>query len=185
MRSVSLAALACVLALGSWAADARYAAYESPRRTFACDVPVSWKGFEEDTPSGSAAHFLGPAEADGAWRAALHVHFMETGKPGFVPIEAAIKRAQRPEKATSRQATALTRRRLRGRAARRFEATETRLLPRGRVPSRPVLLHHYYAFLPAGDGYFLIDLSSTRETYQRHRDAFERALDTFRVPGHP
>src|SRR5262245_57917672 len=76
--------------------------YSSPRRTFTCEIPKEWQSFEEETAQGSAVHFLGPAEADGAYRAAIHVHFVQKDRPGFVPLEAAIKRARQSDKDTSR-----------------------------------------------------------------------------------
>lgn len=158
-------------------------AYVSPRRAFSCEVPPGWKAFEEETPWGFSAHFLGPAQAAGAWRAALHVHFIDRRLPGFVPVEETLKRERKADPRTGRETTPLVRWRIGRRAARRFEISETRRLPLDRLPSRPVALHHFYALLPAGDSYFVVKLSTTRETYLDYREAFERVLDTFRVLG--
>ncbi|MBI4425677.1 MAG: hypothetical protein HY554_18240 [Elusimicrobia bacterium] len=198
-RKALLAALAAALALWprpSWTqeedpppaapAGGAYRSFTSARRTFACDVPVrGWRVFEEETPSGSAAHFLGPSELDGSWRAALHVHYVDKTQPGFLPLEDAVKRARRAEPGSSRSATTVRRWRVARQSARRFEVTETRLIPPDRLPAAPAVLHHYVAFVPAGDGYFLVKLSSARDNYLDYRELFERVLQTFRILGYP
>lgn len=159
------------------------ASFASARRTFSCDTPKGWPVFEEDTPGGFAAHFLGPAEAGGAYRAAIHVRYFEKGQPGFVPIDDALKRERQPDKLTERSATSVARWRVARNTARRFEVTETRQLPPGLLPSQAVLLHHYYAFVASGEGYYIIKLSSTRERYLDYKDDWEKLLATFRIIG--
>lgn len=162
----------------------QYRAFSSSKRTFSCDVPAAgWPVFEEDTPWGSAAHFLGPVEENGAWRAALHVHFVDKSQPGFVPIEDAVKRARRSDPAAERTATSVRRSRVSGKSARRFEIVETRLTPGERLPAAPSTLHHYVAYVPAGDGYFIVKLSTSRETYLNYKDVFEHVLHSFRING--
>ena len=201
MRARLLAALLAALALrpalaedaepqdNAESAPARSPAYRpfvSARGTFACDAPsAGWQAFEEDTPSGSSAHFLGPVEDIGNWRAALPVHLIDKSQPGFVPLDDAVKRERRSEPSAERSAGPVRRARVAHGSARRFEVTETRLLPPDRLPSAPVTLHHFVAFVPAGDGYFIIKLSSSRETYLDRRELFERVLQTFRILGYP
>jgi len=157
--------------------------YTSPRRIFSCEVPKGWQAFEEEALQGSSAHFLGPAVADGAFRAAINVHFMQKGSPGFITLENAVKRERQSDKDSSRDSSSIIYGRLAGNQSRRFEVTETRQLPREVLPSRPTVLHHYYVFLNAGDGYFMIKLSTTRETYLDYRPDFERLLSTFQILG--
>ena len=188
-------ALALALAAPAFAQDAElpeagpikaadYQPFTSARGTFACDVPTAgWVVLEEETPSGSAAHILGPAEEGGRWRAGLHVHFMDKTQPGFLPIDDAVKRERRSDASATRSASPVRRVHVNRRSARCFEVTETRLLPPDRLPAAPSILHHYFAFVPAGDGYFIIKLSSSRETYLDHRGLFEQILRTFRVLG--
>lgn len=162
-----------------------YRIFTSAKGTFACDVPAAgWQVFEEDTPLGSAAHFLGPAEEGGNWRAALHVHFVDKSRPGFVPIDDAVKRERRSDAVADRSASPVRRVRVSRASARRFEVTETRLVPGDRLPATPTVLHHFFAVVPAGDGYMIIKLSTSRETYLRYRDLFDRILRTFRVLGY-
>lgn len=162
-----------------------YRAFVSPKGTFGCDVPaVGWSAMEEDTPLGSTARFFGPVEEGGAWRAALHVHYLDKAQPGFVPIDDAVKRARRSDSTAERSATSVRRARVARASARRFEVNETRLLPIDRLPAAPSALHHYLAFIPAGDGYFIVKLSTSRETYLERKPLFERVLKTFRVLGY-
>ena len=161
----------------------KHFSYTPPHRSFTCDVPTGWQPFEEETLQGTAVHFLGPAEADGAFRAAVHVHFIQRGWPGFVPIDAAVKRERRSDSQTSRDASPIVFWRAARAQARRFEVSETRQIPRDVLPSHPVQLHHYYVFIPAGESYFMIKLSSTRDTYLNYKPEFERLLSTFQVTG--
>ncbi|MBI4386382.1 MAG: hypothetical protein HY551_03270 [Elusimicrobia bacterium] len=173
--------------LDAWSAPSRAAhtLYTSPLRTFACEVPGGWQALELQTPAGSSAHFLGPAEADGAWRAALHVHFLQKDQAGFIPFDALLKRERASDPLSRREASVISRRNVARGSARRFEVSETRLLPDGGLPGRPVILHHYYAMIPAPDGYFVVKLSTLRETYLAYRDDFDRALGTFQILGAP
>ncbi|MBI4348441.1 MAG: hypothetical protein HY553_16480 [Elusimicrobia bacterium] len=201
MRTRYAPILLALLALGSPAAaqdedldegeaaparSSNYRPYTSTKGTFACDIPVSgWNPFEEDTPFGSSAHFLGPAEENGTWRAALHVHFVDKGQPGFVPIDDAVKRERRSEPFSEREAAGPVRRvRVSRASARRFEVNETRLAPADRLPAAPFVIHHFFAFVPAGDGYFIVKLSTSRDTYLRYRELFDRVLQTFRILGY-
>jgi len=189
MRRNSLlwALLLCSPGLGAWAQDAprpKSVLFESAHRTFAGEIPAGWSALETESPSGFSMHLLGPAEAEGAWRPAFHVHFMEKGRPGFIPLEAALKRARRSDKLTGRRATPIFRRKVAKESARRFEVTETRLAPSSTLPARPLVLHHYYALVPAGESYFVIKLSTTRDDYLDYRKDFERFLDTFRILGY-
>ncbi|MCX5789540.1 MAG: hypothetical protein NTX64_13705 [Elusimicrobia bacterium] len=196
MRIDRLFALALALAFaapafgdedGDEPAPVKPSAYKpltSARETFACDIPSKgWTVIEEEAPSGSATHALGPAEEDGRWRAALHVHFMDKNQPGCVPMEDAVKRERRSDPTSARTAGAVRRFWVARRSARVFEVEETRLLPPDRLPATPSVLHHYYAFVPAGDGYFIIKLSTARETFVDYRGTFEQVLRTFRVLG--
>lgn len=159
--------------------------YTSSRGAFACDMPVSgWAAFEEETPFGSSAHFFGPVEESGNWRAAVHVHFLDKGQPGFVPLDDAVKRERRSDASADRESTPVRRKRVARTSARCFEVTETRLLPVDRLPAAPAVLHHYMAFVPAGDGYFIIKLTTSRDSYLEYRAQFERVLQTFRVLGY-
>jgi len=183
-RSKALSALLLLAAGTSAAADRGYVAYTAPGNVFTCEIPKGWQAFGSETPFGSSVHVLGPAEEKGAWRAAIHVHFFQKSKPGFVPFDAMLKRERTPDVTTHRQATVVTRWRVSRGSGRRFDVTETRLLPPDILPAKPVVLHHYYAMVPAGDGYFVIKLSSTQEDYQRHRDDFDHLLSTFLITGY-
>jgi len=110
---------------------------------------------------------------------------MEAGKPGSVPIDEAVRRLRAADPASGRAAGPVRRWRVARLSARRFEVTEKRLLPPDRLPARPVMLHHYYTLVPAGDGYFTIKMSTSRDTYLEHREAYERLLESFRILGYP
>lgn len=155
--------------------------YTPPHGSFSCEVPVGWQSFEEETMQGTSVHFLGPAEANGAYRAAIHIHLIQQGRPGFVPIDAAVKRERRSDSATSRDASPIVFWHTANAQARRFEVTETRQLPREVMPSHPVQLHHYYVFIPAGESYFMLKLSTTQETFLNYKADFERLLSSFQV----
>lgn len=162
-----------------------YRHYVSPRGTFGCDVPAQgWNAMDEETPFGSSARFFGPAEEGGAWRAALNVHFLDKAQPGFVPLDDAVKRARRSDSTAERSSTSVRRARVARASARRFEVSERRLLPADRLPASTSVLHHYFAFIPAGDGYFVVKLTTSRETYLEHKALFERVLKSFRVLGY-
>ena len=165
--------------------SSNYKPYTSPKGTFACDVPVAgWQPFEEETPFGSSAHFLGPMEDAGNWRAALHVHFLDKAQPGFVPIDDAVKRERKSDSLAQRESSAVRRLRVSRASARRFDVTETRLSPADRLPASSFVIHHFFAFVPAGDGYFIVKLSTSRDTYLEYRELFDRVLQTFRVLGY-
>jgi len=159
--------------------------FTSARRTFSCDIPwAGWNLFEEDTPFGSSTHVLGPSEAGGAFRAGLHIHFIDKDRAAFEPLDGFVKRVRQDERVSGRTATPIRRWRVAKRSARRFEVRETRQLPNGHTPSRGRVLHHYYAVVPAGDGYFVVKLSTTEETYLEHRESYEHLLNTFRILGY-
>ena len=186
MKQLGFALLACVAAGPAFAQlfpsqqpKPKHFTYTPPHREFTCEVPTGWQAFQEETLQGSSVHFMGPAEADGAFRAAIHVHYIQRGKPGFVPLETAVKRERRSDSGTSRDVSPIVFWHAAKAQARRFEVNETRQLPRDVMPSRPVELHHYYVFIPAGDSYFMIKLSSTRETYLNYKADFERLLSSF------
>jgi hypothetical protein len=65
-----------------------------------------------------------------------------------------------------------------------FEVREERVLPEGRLPAKPVRLHHFYAFVSSGaDEYFMIKLSCAEDDFVEYRNEFRRFLRTFRVLG--
>ncbi len=150
-------------------------------RVFSAELPSDWQVVEEEAPYGTVARFLGPPEAGGAYRAALHVHFIEKGRKGFMPFEEALKRERQSVDEVERSAGSVQRRPVNRRASRRFEITEKRLLPLDRLPASWFWLHHYYAMVPAESGYFILKLSSLRDTYLDYRPDFERFLNSFRA----
>jgi len=165
--------------------SSNYKPYTSTKGTFACDIPVSgWQPFEEETPFGSSAHFLGPVEESGGWRAALHVHFLDKAQAGFVPIDDAVKRERKSDSLAERESGSVRRVRVARASARRFDVTETRLAPPDRLPASSIVIHHFFAFVPAGDGYFIVKLSTSRDTYLEYRELFDRVLQSFRVLGY-
>lgn len=159
--------------------------YSPPSRIFSCDIRRGWQAFEHKTPRGAAVHILGPAEPGSSFRPAYHIHHFEKGKPGFMRAKHAMKQERRKDKATGRQATAPKSWRVGNHAARMFEVREQRLLPVGRLPARPVPIHHFYAMVPAGgEDYVMIKFSSTEESYLKYRKEFYRFLETFRIIGY-
>ncbi|MBI3549583.1 MAG: hypothetical protein HY078_11135 [Elusimicrobia bacterium] len=181
-RELLLVLLLGAAAAAAWSQEMKYVAFTPARRNFTCEVPPSWPSLEEDTPSGPATHLIGPADANGAWRAAIHVHYMQKGAPGFIPLDDQLKRVRRSDKGTDRESSPLFRWRVGRYPARRFEVVEQRIVARNRLPAQPLHLHHYYAFVPAGGhDYFVVKLSSTRDSYLEYRNAFDHLLNTFRV----
>lgn len=179
--------LLCALSLLGWAAAAHAAAvpFSSQSAGFSCELAsADWAAFEEQSPRGVSVHFFGPAQARGAYRAAYHVHFFEKDRQGFLPVMEFMKVLREREKLSDRGATPPTVWRVSKRAARVFEAREERLLPTGRLPAELIALHHFYALVPAGgEGYFLIKLSTTEESFLDFRAEFRRFLESFLVYG--
>ena len=191
MRNLKLPSLLLAALLGASALHAqdepepagRYRKYEPTARSFSCEIPSrGWHAFEEDSVQGYAVHILGPDSPTGTYRAGIDIHWVERGQSGYMDYKKASTSSGVP---TRRRAQSTPVRLMRRRMnARVFEVTETRLLPPDRLPAAPEVLHHYVAILPSGDSYFLIRLSSTRDSYLDHRDEFVRFLKHFRVLGY-
>lgn len=165
--------------------ERQFAPYTPPGRLFSCEIPAKgWQAYEHETPRGSSVHILGPALAGGSLRAAYHIHFFDKSKPGFVAAEETLRMERERDKDSEREATPPTVTRIQRAAARLFEVRERRIIPGDRLPASPLVLHHYYAMLPAGDGYFMIKLSTTQEDYLDYRKEFKRFLGSFRVLGY-
>lgn len=193
MRNLKLPSLLLAALLGASALHAqdepepagRYRKYEPTARSFSCEIPSrGWHAFEEDSVQGYAVHILGPDSPTGTYRAGIDIHWVERGQSGYMDYKKAIDVQRRSDAAAERKATPVRLMRVAGMNARVFEVTETRLLPPDRLPAAPEVLHHYVAILPSGDSYFLIRLSSTRDSYLDHRDEFVRFLKHFRVLGY-
>ena len=181
------------LLLLAWAAAPGMAAkpagdfieYTPPSRLFSCEIPAEgWNALEEEGPRGLSVHILGPEEPDRDFRAGLHVHYFEKGRPGFTPWQELLVKIRERDPEAHRESTGMVSWRIAKRPARTFEIRESRLLPLDRIPAELVTLHHFYALVPGGgDSYFLIKLSTTERTYLQYREPFKRFLKSFRIAG--
>jgi len=189
-RSPSLLiwALAGFCSAGLWAQEAGRKAsaqrFSPPSGSFACDLPSGWKAFEEEEFSGPAVHILGPDDPTRTYRAGIDIRFMEKGQPGFLALGEELERLRRSDKLTSREATAIEHLRVARVLARLFEVTERRWLPYETLPAAEAAVHHYVALLPVGESYWIIRLSSTRETYLDYRETFRAFVKSFRPSGY-
>ncbi|MBI5624443.1 MAG: hypothetical protein HY924_11750 [Elusimicrobia bacterium] len=177
-----LAILLALAAPGAWAQD-DFKGYVPPSERFSCEAPADWSAFEEEEPSGSAVHFLGPEDPSGAYRAGIDVHFVDSGRPGYVPAKTAIENLRRSEKLSQRQSTPVKRFAIGKGLARIFEVWEKRSVPGERSPSVAVALHHFVAVVESGEDYFVVRLSSAEEQYVDFRKVFVRFLKSFRAKG--
>jgi len=164
------------------AGNAAFVSYMPPSGSFVCDLPSGWASLEEPSARGMSVHLFGPRR--GALRPAYHVHLLVKGAPGFEPILDAIRREREGEPSARRETTPLQAWRVSERSARVFEGRERRLLPAGALPSETAVLHHFYAFLPAGDDYFIVKLTVSEEEFEDYRVEFRRFLKSLRIIGH-
>lgn len=159
-------------------------AVEAPVRhdagAFSCEIPDGWDLVELDETAGSVTRLLGPDDPTGVYRAGISVRWHEPATAGFVPAKKALEDLRRKESYSGRSSGGVRVLRIGGAAYRTFEVTEERMLPADRLPASPRSLHHFVALAPWGQGYFVIRLSSTLETYLDHRDVFHRFLQRFR-----
>lgn len=154
--------------------------YEPQSGAFTCVVPAGWDAAELDEPSGPVTRLLGPDDPTGHYRAGLSVRWYDPAQEGFLPAKSMLELLRRKEEGGDRSAGAVRVQRIGGVAFRTFEVTETRLLPPDRLPAVSRELHHFVALAPWGQGYFVIRLSSTLETYLDHRGVFNEFLRKFR-----
>lgn len=156
-------------------------AYSPPSGNFSCEIPISWLSFEEEEPSGTVVHILGPDSPDGTYRTGIDIHWVAAGRPGSLTFKEALKRVRRKDKATRRSASGIRRVSTSEGLARIIEVREWRRLPLEQAPAAETNLHHYVALLPSPGGYFLIRLSSVQEVYLNYRALFFDFLDSFQV----
>lgn len=161
--------------LGS-AQEAPERRYIPASRAFACDLPQGWQAFEEEDPSGSVVHLLGPDNPSGSYRTGIDIRLLESKRPYRETLE----ELRRPEPETGRTATAVRPLRIPAALARTFEVIETRWLPEERLPALEEELHHYVALIPSGESLILVRLSSSRDIYLEYRDLFVRFLKSFK-----
>ena len=174
-----------LLSSGAEARPPKMLPYEPTVRTFHIGIPAEgWTAFEEETVQGHAVHFVGPDDPRGNYRTGLDIHWIEKGRPGFISMRDMIKQLRRPDKATSRGSSPIRVMRVARKHARVFEVTETLRLPIDAVPSEEVVIHHFIAVFPGGDGYFIMKLSSAREVFLDHRKLFKAFLKSFRIRGY-
>ncbi len=158
-------------------------AYSPPSGNFSCKIPQSWLAFEEEEPSGTVVHILGPDSPSGTYRTGIDVHWVATGRPGSLPFKEALKLIRRKDKAIHRSASGIRRVSTSEGLARVIEVRERRRLPLEQAPAVEEDLHHYVALLPSPGGYYLIRLSSTQKIYLDYRALFFDFLDSFKVTG--
>ena len=177
---LSLFLLLTSCGLSSAEAPGGYLGWSPRGRAFSCEIPRGWSAFEEEEPQGFAAHFLGPDDPAGTYRAGIDVHWVERGQPGWVDWKDAVDRLRRPDKESRREATPVRLLRVGGVLSRVFEVTESRRLPPDHLPAAEEALHHYVAIVPGGESYYIIRLSSTRDVYLEYKEEFLRFLKSFR-----
>jgi hypothetical protein len=178
-----LAVLLLCSAARAFAVEEGFLSYMPPSGSFACDLPASgWSALEERSVRGISVRLIGPAGA--RLRPAYQVHFVQKDTPGYIPIMDALKRERACEAPCTRESMPMQAWRISERAAKVFEIRERRRMPQEGLPSEPVMLHHFYAFLPAGDDYFVVKLTVDEEQYNDWRLEFHRFLKTFRIIGH-
>jgi hypothetical protein len=148
--------------------------------SFSCEVPEGWDVVDLEEAGGPVTRLIGPDDPTGVYRAGISVRWHEPATPGFVPAKKALDDLRRKESASGRSSGGVRVLRIGGASFRTFEVTEDRMLPVDRLPASPRSLHHFIALVPWGQGYFVIRLSSTLETYLDHRDLFHRFLQRFR-----
>ncbi|MBI5245187.1 MAG: hypothetical protein HY922_16110 [Elusimicrobia bacterium] len=159
-----------------------YVSYMPPSGGFVCDVPNGWSALEESSPHGMSTHFFGPRR--GLIRPAFHVHLLVKEALGFLPFSEALKRARSSSSAAKREVTSQQAWRVCDRPSRMFEARERRLIPPDALPAESAMLHHFYAFVPAGEDYFIVKLTVDEDEFQDYRSEFRRFLKSFQILGH-
>lgn len=185
MNKNGLLALALVLAApATLKAKEDFIVYAPPSRSYSCDIPSDWKSFEEEEPGGTVTHILGAANADNTYRTGIDIHFIESGRPGFVEVKAFVETLRRGDKDTKRAAGALKRVNSGAGPARYLEIDETRRLPPDQAPSKLTGLKQSVAVIANGQSYFVLRLSTVKETFLEDRDKFLRVLKSFRVTGY-
>ncbi|MHB2026158.1 MAG: hypothetical protein ACYCPQ_05920 [Elusimicrobiota bacterium] len=166
----------------SFCAQSRAAAgtpYTPSSGAFSCVLPPGWIPMEE---AGGLIHILGPQSPNGDYRAGIDIQLMRAGDPGFVSYKDELKRLREGFGGGDEvDAAPVKGLKVSGALARFFESNESRFLPDDRLPASRVALHHFTAFIPSRNDYYLIDLSCTRQTYLDYRGLFMEFLGTFRI----
>lgn len=165
--------------------DGGYRGYAPASGLFSCQIPASgWYPFDEEDAQGQVAHILGPENPAGDYRAGFSIRWVDPARSDYLDPKKAVDLMRRSDKATSRSSTPVRPLRVANLLARVFEIQESRTLPLERLPARSEVLHHYVAVIPTSSGYYVIKLSSSRDTYLDMRDEFTHFLKTFEPIGH-
>jgi hypothetical protein len=181
MRALLLFLL--VLPAGSILGQDDFGPFAPASGRFTCEAPRDWTPIEEEELSGSVVHLLGPDDPAGAYRSGIDVHYVDSGRPGFVPVKTAIENLRRSDKLTQRQSTPVKRFAVGKVLAKTFEVWEKRSVPAELSPSVTTAIHHFVAVVETGEDYFVIRLSSAEEAYVDLRKVFTRFLKSFRAKG--
>jgi hypothetical protein len=184
MSLAKFLAIFSILAAPAFAGESKLLRWQPESKLFYCDIPQGWIPFEEEDPSGTAVHILGPDSPSGTYRAGIDVRWIERGMPGYVPAKKFVEDMRRSDKPVSRNSTTIRPMRISGALARTFEVVETRRLPPEGLPAVEEELHKYVAVIPRGENYYLVTLASTREVYLQHRQLFIDFLHSFKASGY-
>jgi hypothetical protein len=162
------------------AAEPAFIPYTPPGGTFTCELPPGWSALEERSVRGISSRMFGP-RGDERIRPAYHIHQVQKDTPGFIPLQDGLKSELRCEGACARIATPMQAWRISERGAKVFEVRESRLFPQETLPAEPVMLHHFYAFIPDKEDYFIVKLTVDEDSFDAYRAEFRRFLQKFRL----
>ncbi|HAH05591.1 MAG TPA: hypothetical protein DCM05_03550 [Elusimicrobia bacterium] len=179
MRLLLLALLLAGPAQGQTASGT----YMPPSGSFVCNLKEGWTTLEERSPQGMSVHLFGPASTPGLIPPAYHIHLIQKDTPGFLDISDAVKKTRKKERFAERTPAPPQSVRYAGRSMKLFEVRERRRLPAEALPSEAAVLHHFYAFIPAGDDYFIVKLTVDEEEFEDYRQEFRGFLKGFQIIG--
>lgn len=179
MRALLPLLLACVPA----SAQTAPGAFMPPSGSFVCELKEGWTALEERSPRGMSVHLFGPASKPGRLPPAYHIHLIQKDSPGAPSISEAMKKAREKERFAERTTTSAQSARYAGRNMKLFEVRERRRLPAEALPAEAAMIHHFYAFIPAGEDYFIVKLTVDEEEFQDYRLTFRDFLKGFQIVG--
>ncbi len=177
------AALALFLPASAFAQKEPWIPYSPPSNSFSARIPASWWGYEEEEPNGFAVHLLGPEDPSGVYRAGIDVHRVIKGTPGYAPYREKIARMRKGGGLLDNQSSPLSYTRAAGGLGIVFQTTDWQWLAVGRLPAKRIPLHHWVCVVAEGEDYWVIRLSSTRDSFLKYRDLFRRFVASFKSLG--
>ena len=163
---------------------ASYKEYRLKEGFFACQVPADWAAYRDETgdrrQNAYALALTGPKDQGIA--AQIIVAYYPPGNKLFPTADAYLARqfAKGPVKIKGETTSAVNAFPLGGSTAKSFTRDTFDYAPPHSMLTREVPVRQERAVLQSEKGLFVLGFSASRESFARHRAAYQKLLDTFR-----